>query len=91
MLGINYRNFSLPKVRKNMRWILGITILVVILALASKPSIEEEVETQIVESDQLHDSAMKMLVEIHEANDSLLIEKYFHIDSTNGNKTSSIQ
>ena len=61
-----------------MRFLAALGLLVLILALTIRPTIEEKVEEQIHESESMHDSAMKMLVKIHEANDSLLIEKYFY-------------
>ena len=61
-----------------MRFLSALGILVLILALTTRPTIEEKVEVQIEESKEVHDSAMQVLVEIHEANDSLLIEKYFY-------------
>lgn len=60
-----------------MRFLAALGILIIILALTTRPSIEEKVEEQIHESESMHDSAMQVLVKIHEANDSLLIEKYF--------------
>ena len=61
-----------------MRFILALIILAIFLALTTRPTIEEKAEEQLHKSESIHDSAMKMLVEIHEANDSLLIEKYFY-------------
>ncbi len=61
-----------------MRFLAALGLVVLITALSVKPpTIEEKVEVQIEESQEVHDSAMQVLVEIHEANDSLLIEKYF--------------
>lgn len=60
-----------------MRFLAALGVLVLILALTTRPTIEEKVEEQMQESQEMHDSAMQVLVEIHEANDSLLIEKYF--------------
>lgn len=60
-----------------MRYLLALGLLVLILALTSRPTIEEKVEVQIEESQEMHDSAMRLLVELHHANDSLLIQKYF--------------
>ena len=60
-----------------MKFLAALGILVLILALTTRPTIEEKVEVQIEESQEVHDSGMHVLVEIHEANDSLLIEKYF--------------
>ena len=60
-----------------MKYLSIIAILAVITALSIKPkSIEERVEIQLEESEALHDSAMVLLREIHEKNDSL-IDKYF--------------
>jgi len=60
-----------------MKYLSIIAILAVITALSIKPkSIEERVEIQLEESEALHDSAMILLREIHEKNDSLL-DKYF--------------
>ena len=61
-----------------MKFLAALGLLTIILALTIKPTIEEKVEVQIEESQSMHDSAMKMLVEIHEANDSLLIQQYFY-------------
>ena len=61
-----------------MKFLTALGLVVLITALSVKPqSIEEKVEVQIEESQSIHDSAMQMLVELHEANDSLLIQKYF--------------
>lgn len=62
-----------------MKFLTALGLVVLITALSVKPkSIEEKVEVQIEESQDMHDSAMKVLVELHEANDSLLIQKYFY-------------
>ena len=61
-----------------MRFLAALGLLVVILALTTNKTIEEKVEVQIEESQEMHDSAMQVLVELHEANDSLLIQKYFY-------------
>ena len=61
-----------------MKFIAALGLLAVILALSNKPTIEEKVEEQINESQEMHDSAMQVLVELHKANDSLLISKYFY-------------
>ena len=61
-----------------MKFLTALGLVVLITALSVKPqSIEEKVDVQIEESQDMHDSAMKVLVELHEANDSLLIQKYF--------------
>ena len=60
-----------------MKYLSIIAILAVITALSIKPkSIEERVQIQLEESEALHDSAMILLREIHEKNDSL-IQVYF--------------
>lgn len=60
-----------------MKYLSIIAILAVITALSIKPkSIEERVEIQLEESEALQDTAMVLLKEIHEKNDSL-IEAYF--------------
>lgn len=61
-----------------MKLLAAIVLVAIILALTTQKPIEERVEVQIEESKQMNDSAMKMLIELHEANDSLLIQKYFH-------------
>ena len=62
-----------------MKFLTALGLVVLITALSVKPKpIEEKVEEQIQESQSMHDSAMQILVEIHEANDSLLIQKYFY-------------
>jgi hypothetical protein len=56
--------------------VLGL-IVVLVAALTMKPkSIEKRVEIQLEESEALHDSAMVLLKELHDKNDSLLIQ-YF--------------
>ena len=60
-----------------MKYLSIIAILAVITALSIKPnSIEERVEIQLEESEALHDSAMILLQEIHDKNDSLLIKHF---------------
>jgi len=60
-----------------MKYLSIIAILAVITALSIKPkSIEERVDIQLEESEALQDTAMILLREIHEKNDSL-IDKYF--------------
>lgn len=61
-----------------MKLLAAAVLVAIILALTTQEPIEEKVEVQIEESKQMHDSAMKMLIELHEANDSLLIQKYFY-------------
>ena len=60
-----------------MKFLTALGIVVLVAALTMKPkSIEERVEVQLEESEALHDSAMMLLKELHEKNDSL-IDKYF--------------
>lgn len=62
-----------------MKFLAALGLVVLITALSVKPqAIEEKVDVQIEESQLIQDSAMKVLVELHEANDSLLIQKYFY-------------
>ena len=60
-----------------MKYLLALSLLALITALSMKPkSIEERVEIQLEESEALQDSAMILLKELHDKNDSL-IDKYF--------------
>ena len=60
-----------------MKFLTALGIVVLITAISMKPkSIEERVEVQLEESEALHDSAMVLLKELHDKNDSLLIQ-YF--------------
>ena len=60
-----------------MKFLTALGIVVLVAALTMKPkSIEERVQVQLEESEALHDSAMVLLKELHEKNDSL-IDKYF--------------
>jgi len=60
-----------------MKYLLALSLLALITALSMKPtSIEERVEVQLEESEALHDSAMILLKELHDKNDSL-IDAYF--------------
>ena len=60
-----------------MKFLSALGIVVLITALSMKPkSIEERVEIQLQESEALQDSAMVLLKELHDKNDSL-IDKYF--------------
>ena len=52
-------------------------ILILIMGLSAEtPAIEDQAEEQLVESEMLQDSAMIILKELHDKNDSLLV-KYF--------------
>ena len=55
-----------------MKYLLVLAIVSIFTAIALKPSIEEKVDIQLDQSEALHDSAMLILQEIHEKNDSLL-------------------
>ena len=60
-----------------MKFLTALGIVVLVAALSMKPkSIEERVEIQLEESEALQDSAMILLKELHDKNDSL-IDKYF--------------
>jgi hypothetical protein len=60
-----------------MKFLSALGLIVLITALSMKPkSIEERVEIQLQESEALQDSAMILLKELHDKNDSL-IDKYF--------------
>jgi len=49
-----------------------------IMAVTIEPSIEEKAEEQIHHSEMMCDSAAMVLDEIHNLNDSLMIQKYFY-------------
>ena len=55
--------------------VLGIVVLITALSMEPK-SIEEVAEIQLQESEAIHDSAMVLLKELHDCNDSLLTQ-YF--------------
>ena len=60
-----------------MKFLTALGIVVLVAALSMKPkSIEERVEIQLEESEALQDSAMVLLKELHDKNDSL-IDAYF--------------
>ena len=68
-----------------MKYLGFIALLAIITALSIKPkSIEERVAIQIEESQDLHDSAMNLLIELHKKNDSL-IDIYFPKDGVGNN------
>jgi len=68
-----------------MKYLGFIALLAIITALSIKPkSIEERVAIQIEESQALHDSAINLLRELHEKNDSL-IDIYFPKDGVGNN------
>jgi hypothetical protein len=59
-----------------MKFLTALGIVVLITALSMKPDKMEVIEEQIEESEALHDSAIILLKELHDKNDSL-IDKYF--------------
>lgn len=60
-----------------MKFLTALGLIVLITALTMKPkSIEEKVEIQLEESKELHDSAMVLLQELHDKNDSLLTKHF---------------
>ena len=59
-----------------MKYLLVLAIVSIFMAIALKPTIEEKVEVQLDQSEELHDSAMVVLQEIHDKNDSLLVEHF---------------
>ena len=59
-----------------MKYLLVLAIVSIFTAIVLNPSIEEKVDIQLEQSEALHDSAMVLLKELHEKNDSL-IDKYF--------------
>ena len=59
-----------------MKYLLVLAIVSIFTAIALYPSIEEKVDIQLDQSEALHDSAMLILQEIHDKNDSL-IDAYF--------------
>ena len=61
-----------------MKLLYGIAIIALIMAVAVEPDIEKKAEEQIEHSKMMCDSAAMVLDEIHQLNDSLLIQKYFY-------------
>ena len=59
-----------------MKFLTALGLIVLITAQSMKPDKMEVIEEQIEESEALHDSAMALLKEIHDKNDSL-IDAYF--------------
>jgi hypothetical protein len=64
---------------------LILLIIVILWAIFSydKSTIKNEIDEQVEHSTQLHDSALLMLEEIHDVNDSL-IDVYFPITDSMG-------
>jgi hypothetical protein len=63
-----------------MKLLYGIAIIAIIMAVAVEPDVEKKVEEQIHHSEMMCDSAAMVLDEIHNLNDSLMIQKYFYAD-----------
>jgi hypothetical protein len=61
-----------------MKFLYGIAIIALIMAVAIEPDVEQKVEEQIHHSEMMCDSAAMVLDEIQNLNDSLLIQKYFY-------------
>jgi hypothetical protein len=61
-----------------MKLLYAIAIIALIMAVAVEPDIEKKAEEQIEHSKMMCDSAAMVLDEIHQLNDSLLIQKYFY-------------
>jgi hypothetical protein len=59
-----------------MKYLLVLAIVSILTAIVLNPSIEEKIDIQLEQSEALHDSAMLILQEIHDKNDSL-IDAYF--------------
>ena len=59
-----------------MKFLTALGLIVLITALSMKPDKMEVIEEQIEESKELHDSAMVLLQELHDKNDSLLIKHF---------------
>ena len=55
-----------------MKFLLVLAIVSIFTAIVLNPSIEEKVDIQLEQSEALHDSAMLILQEIHDKNDSLI-------------------
>ena len=59
-----------------MKFLTALGIVVLVAALTMKTDKMEVIEEQIEESEALHDSAMVLLKELHEKNDSLLTKHF---------------
>ena len=59
-----------------MKFLTVLGLIVLITAISMKTDKMEVIEEQIEESEALHDSAMVLLKELHDKNDSLLTQ-YF--------------
>ena len=61
-----------------MKLLYALVAIALIMAVTIEPSIEEKAEEQIHHSEIMCDSAAMVLDEIHNLNDSLMIQKYFY-------------
>ena len=61
-----------------MKFLFALSFVAIIMAVAVEPDVEQKAEEQIEHSKMMCDSAAMVLQEIHNLNDSLLIEKYFY-------------
>jgi|LakMenEpi03Aug12_release.lakeMendotaPanAssembly.Ray.scaffolds.fasta_scaffold394448_3 hypothetical protein len=61
-----------------MKLLYALVAIALIMAVTIEPSIEEKAEEQIHHSEMMCDSAAMVLDEIHNLNDSLMIQKYFY-------------
>jgi hypothetical protein len=61
-----------------MKFLFALSFVALIMAVAVEPDVEQKAEEQIEHSKMMCDSAAMVLQEIHNLNDSLLIEKYFY-------------
>lgn len=60
-----------------MKFLTILSIVALFMALSIKPKdIQEVAEVQLQESEALHDSAMVLLKELHDHNDSLLTKHF---------------
>jgi hypothetical protein len=63
-----------------MKFLYAISLIALIMAVAVEPDVEQKAEEQIHHSEMMCDSAAMVLDEIHNLNDSLMIQKYFYED-----------
>jgi hypothetical protein len=63
-----------------MKFLYALFIVALIMAVAIEPDVEQKAEEQIHHSEMMCDSAAMVLDEIHNLNDSLMIQKYFYED-----------
>ena len=61
-----------------MKLLYIIFVVAVIMALTTTPESQNDVDKEMVHSEELADSASIVLDEMHKINDSLMIQKYFY-------------